>query len=219
MGSARGASPVPPKTGTKPMKRIIAAFSIAAAAAVTFGAAAAWSQDGSGAPAPKASIELHNIVTGEPLSFEDAQPEGRDTDAVKYFLKTGKNPYVEVASCLPHGKDIFSTACSGCHGHTGEGKIGPGLNDAYWTYPENTTDKGIFETVYGGASGQMGPQYGNLTLDEMLLATAWVRHFYTGDVSKADWLTDEQKKTFKTYNEDDHITPTSDTPDCKPALK
>ena len=189
------------------MKRIIAAVSIAAAAS-TFGAAAAWSQDGSGAPVPKASIELHNIVTGEPLSFEDAQPEGRDTDAVKYFLKTGKNPYVEVASCLPHGKDIFSTACSGCHGHTGEGKIGPGLNDAYWTYPENTTDKGIFETVYGG-----------LTLDEMLLATAWVRHFYTGDISKADWLTDEQKKAFKTYDENDGITPTSDTPDCKPAIK
>ena len=84
-------------------------------------------------------------------------PEGRDTEAVKRFLETGVNAYNEVKACLPKGEEIYLTSCSGCHGHLGEGKVGPGLNDAYWTYPKNKTDKGLFETIFGGAQGMMGP--------------------------------------------------------------
>ncbi len=68
-------------------------------------------------------------------------------------------------ACLPKGEEVYLTSCSGCHGHVGEGKVGPGLNDAYWTYPKNKTDKGLFETIFGGAQGMMGP-HNDLQLDE-----------------------------------------------------
>jgi cytochrome c-L len=151
------------------------------------------------ADSPPTALDLRSTVTGEPLDLSLAQPEGRDTPAVKQFLQTGKNPYLEDRSCLGKGETLFLTACSGCHGQVGEGKIGPGLNDNYWTYPKNETDQGIFETVFGGARAQMGPHYGDLNLDEMLLVEAWVRHLYTGPVEDAPWLNAAQKKSYKPY--------------------
>lgn len=149
--------------------------------------------------AATAQIPLFNVVTGEALDLSYALEEGRDTEAVKTFLATGVNIYNENPDFLKQGEEMYLMACSGCHGHHAEGKIGPGLNDGYWTYPGNDTDPGLFRTVYGGAQGQMGPQYGHLTLDEMLLAMAWIRHVYTGDPSTATWLTPEQQKSFKPY--------------------
>ncbi len=73
-----------------------------------------------------------------------------------------------------------------------EGKLGPALGDDYWTYPKNSTDKGLFETIYGGARSMMGPQYNNLTLDEMLVIMSWVRSVYWGEPAKAEWLTEEE---------------------------
>jgi cytochrome c-L len=148
----------------------------------------------------EAAQTFNNTVTGEVLDLSQGLPEGRDTPAVKEFLETGRNPYNENASCLSAGSEIFLSACSGCHGHVAEGKIGPGLNDDYWTYPKNTTDKGLFETVFGGAQGQMGPQYGSLSLNDMLLVMAWVRHLYTGPPNGAEWLSEEQRRTFKPYS-------------------
>jgi cytochrome c-L len=154
-----------------------------------------------GALAAHATLTFHNTITGEVLNLNEASKEGRDTEAVKVFLETGTNLYNEQPSCLKKGEQLFLAACSGCHGHHGEGKIGPGVNDNYWTYPKNETDKGLFETIFGGAKAQMGPMYGALTLDEMLLAMAWVRHLYNGDVNDAVWLTEEQRKAFKPYSE------------------
>ncbi|MCK0197957.1 cytochrome c(L), periplasmic [Ancylobacter sp. 6x-1] len=163
-----------------------------------------------------AELMFTNTVTGEPLDFSQAPEEGRDTPAVKHFLETGENLYIENKLCLPKGEELFLTMCSGCHGHYGEGKIGPGLNDSYWTYPGNATNKGIFETVYGGATGQMGPMYGALNLNEMLLVIAWVRHFYKDDVKDATWLTPEQQKAFKAFNHDTNPIQPSDVtpPEC-----
>ena len=151
-------------------------------------------------PIPPTSLEFQNTVTGAPLDFSNAQPEGRDTPGVKSFFQTGIDPYIDDKSCLKKGEIIFLTACSGCHGLIGEGKIGPGLNDDYWTYPKNTEDKGLFETIFEGATAQMGPHY-DLTLDEILQVMAWVRHLYKDDVSHAYWLNAEQKKNYKPYHE------------------
>lgn len=151
-------------------------------------------------PAQAQDSTFRNTVTGEVLDFSFALPEGRDTEGVKQFMATGVNPYNERKECLPKGEELFLTACSGCHGHLAEGKLGPGLNDNYWTYPKNATDKGLFETIFGGAQAQMGPQYGQITLDEMLHVVAWIRHIYTGPVADAEWLTPEQKKVFKPFN-------------------
>jgi len=150
--------------------------------------------------------EFRNTITGEDLRvLETANPEGRDTEAVRKFLETGINLYTEVKACLPKGEEVYLTSCSGCHGHLAEGKVGPGLNDSYWTYPKNKTDKGLFETIYGGAQGMMGP-HSDLQLDEMLKLIAWIRHLYTGDVNEADWLTDEQKKAFTPYKAPEHAS-------------
>jgi cytochrome c-L len=148
---------------------------------------------------PATTLDLRNTITGEPLSLDASLPEGRDTPGVKEFLQTGHDPYIEDLSCLKQGQSLFLTACSGCHGLDAEGKIGPGLNDDYWTYPKNETDKGIFETVFGGARGQMGPHNEDLTLDEILKVIAWVRHLYKDPVEHAPWLTPEQKKNYKPY--------------------
>jgi cytochrome c-L len=173
-----------------------------------------------GADAAATDVELRNTVTGEMLNLDDARPEERDTPAVKYFLRTGRNPYVEVQSCMPRAKDLFLSACSGCHGQVAEGKIGPGLNDNYWTYPSNTTDAGLFSTVFGGARAQMGPQYLNLTLDEMLLVESWVRHLYAGPIQDAPWLTPAQKENFTPYKEsEDRVVASDKAPACKPAVE
>lgn len=149
--------------------------------------------------AQNSAITFRNTITGEVLNFNDALPEDRDTEGVKEFMNTGKNPYNEDPSCLKLGEQTFLSACSGCHGHLAEGKIGPGLNDSYWTYPQNETDEGFFSTIYGGAQASMGPQYGNLTLDEMLRVMAWVRHLFNEEPAKAVWLTEAQRKQFKPY--------------------
>lgn len=137
--------------------------------------------------AAMADIDLRNAITGMPLDMSFAK-KGGNTDAFKEFLKTGKNPYNVDRQAIEKGHDLYMTACSGCHGHEAEGKLGPGLADDYWTYPANATDKGLFEVLFGGANGMMGPQYVNLNTDEMLLIMSWIRDIYNGDPKKAKWL-------------------------------
>ena len=146
---------------------------------------------------------FRHTITGDTLDLDTAPKEGRDTEAVKKFLETGSNPYNENKTCLPAGEEIYLTACSGCHGHLAEGKVGPGLNDDYWTYPKNTTDKGLFETIFGGGQGMMGP-HNDLQLNETLLVMAWIRHLYTGPAEDAPWLTAEQQKAFQPYKAPAH---------------
>jgi cytochrome c-L len=153
------------------------------------------------AAAPPTALDLRNTITGDPLNLDDALPDGRDTPGVKQFLQTGRDPYIDDLSCLRQAQSLWLTACSGCHGLDGEGKIGPGLNDDYWTYPKNESDRGIFETIFGGARAQMGPHNEDLTLDQILMVIAWVRHLYKDPVEYAYWLTPEQKKNYKPYTE------------------
>lgn len=168
------------------MKTITIAMTLVAATAL-----AAW-----------AAPRFYNTVDGSPLDFDMAMEEGSDTEAVRTFMDTGLNPYNENEAVFAEAEDLFAGMCSGCHGHYGEGKIGPGLNDDYWTYPRNAEDVGLFSTLYGGATGQMGPMWGSLTLDEMLKVMAWVRHLYTGEPETAIWLSEEQRQTFTPFDPD-----------------
>jgi len=143
---------------------------------------------------------FRNTITGDPLDLSIAPKDDPEPEAVKKFLETGVNPYNEKAECLPRGEFLFLSSCSGCHGHLAEGKVGPGLNDSYWTYPKNKTDKGLFETIYGGAQGMMGP-HSDKSVNEILQIMAWIRHLYTGEAKTARWLTPEQKEAFKPYVE------------------
>lgn len=169
------------------MKRLVVIAAMAASVIVSIGGA-------------YGQITLRHTITGEVLDLNYSPEEGRDTPAAKKFLQTGLNPYTEVGECLPKGEEVYLVACSGCHGHYAEGKVGVGLNDSYWTYPKNKTDKGLFETIFGGAQGMMGPHGSHLEVDEILLLMAWIRHLYTGDVAEADWLTEEQKAAFKPFD-------------------
>jgi cytochrome c-L len=119
--------------------------------------------------------EFRGTLSGDVLDLSPMEGETFTPEA-KHFMATGDNPYRGDAEAVKKGYTIFSTACSGCHGHLAEGKLGPALADDYWTYPKNETDKGIFETIYGGAAGMMGPQQGRMTVDEILLVIAWIRH-------------------------------------------
>jgi len=164
---------------------------------------------------PQTGITFRNTVTGEPLNTAEGKEGGRDTQAVKTFFETGKNIYIDDKSCLRNGESLFATSCSGCHGHLAEGKLGPGLNDNYWTYPANTEDTGLFATIFGGANGMMGPHNENLTPDEMLQTIAWIRHLYTGPAKDAVWLTADQKKAYTPYKEGEKI-PQDAKGQCKP---
>jgi len=146
-------------------------------------------------PLAQSQMAFRHTITGDILDFSFGK-KGKKTEAVTHFLNTGENLYNIDAKAIEEGGDLFLTACSGCHGHHAEGKLGPALGDDYYTYPKNSTDKGLFETIYGGARSMMGPQYNNLTKDEMLHIMAWVRSVYWGDKDKADWLTDEQYENF-----------------------
>jgi len=153
----------------------------------------------------QAQITFRNVTDGSELNLSDAREEGRDTPGVKQFLETGKNPYNSKPACLKQGENLMLTACSACHGHYAEGKIGPSLTDDYWTYPEGKTDEGLFSIIFGGARAQMGPQYLSLTLDEMLQVMAWVRHIYHGPVEAADWMTDEERKVYTPWSPDQKL--------------
>ncbi|GAB4293142.1 MAG: hypothetical protein Kow0083_06250 [Methylophaga sp.] len=146
-------------------------------------------------PVAQSQLIFRSTVTGDVLDFSFGK-KGEETEAVKHFKNTGENLYNSDEEAIQNGESLFMTACSGCHGHHAEGKLGPALGDDYWTYPKNATDKGLFETIYGGARSMMGPQYNNLSMNEMLQIMAWVRSIYWGAPEKADWLTEEQKANF-----------------------
>lgn len=137
------------------------------------------------APGAAQTPRFYNQIEGTPLDFGGLKET--ETAAVKSFKANGKNPYNKDAAAIKKGETLFATACSGCHGHKAEGKIGPGLADDYWTYPKNNTDVGLFSSIYGGLGGAMGPQRGRLTQDEILQLMAWVRSIYTGSPDKAAW--------------------------------
>ncbi len=146
-------------------------------------------------PVAHSQLMFRHTITGEKLDFSFGK-KGEETEAVKHFKNTGENLYNKDEEAIHTGESLFMTACSGCHGHHAEGKLGPALGDDYYTYPKNATDKGLFETIYGGARSMMGPQYNNLTIDEMLQIMAWVRSVYWGSAEKAQWLTEEEKENF-----------------------
>ncbi len=138
-------------------------------------------------PAAHADITLRHSLTGEVLDLSFAK-KGGNTEQFKQFMQTGKNPYNGNEEAIKKGESLYMTGCSGCHGHEAEGKLGPGLADDYWTYPRNATDHGLFELLFGGANGMMGPQYVNFSTDDMLHIMAFIRSIYNGDPKKADWL-------------------------------
>lgn len=116
---------------------------------------------------------FYNLIEGTPLDFTGLKET--ETEQVKAFRKDGKNPYNGDEAAVKKGEDLFATACSGCHGHHAEGKLGPGLADDYWTYKQSSGDPGLFSAIYGGLGGSMGPQRNRMSQDDILHVMAWLR--------------------------------------------
>lgn len=129
-----------------------------------------------------------NFVTtqdGSPLTIDPAMAE---TPEAKQFLETGKNPYIGNAEAEKKGHKLFNLySCTQCHGPEAKGQVGPGLTGPNFKYAKNTTNKGMFETIWHGTNGGMGAKgYGlmapddGLKVDEVLKIEAWIRSLSGG---------------------------------------
>jgi cytochrome c-L len=102
-------------------------------------------------------------------------PGEKITGGVQKFYDTGENPYKSDAQTVAEGKALYDTYCQACHMPDGSGRIGPSLIGDTHRYPRFTTDQGMFEIVYGGATGAMQPFGRRLTQDQILHIMAYVR--------------------------------------------
>lgn len=141
-------------------------------------------------------IVFRDVQSGQELDLSKAK-DGPTTEAVETFLETGRNIYNYDDDAIRAGAEHYQASCSGCHGNNAEGKLGPDLADDYWTYRQGLTDKGLFEIIFGGARAMMGPQYNQMSIDEMLKAMAFLRKIYKGDPAKARWLEPDEREDFE----------------------
>ncbi len=115
-----------------------------------------------------------SVLDGGPVEIK-LLPNEQITEAVQKFYDTGENPYKGDAAAVADGKKLYLNWCQACHMPDGSGRIGPSLIGDTHHYGRFTTDKGIFEIVYGGATGAMQPFGKRLTQDQVLKVTAYVR--------------------------------------------
>lgn len=125
------------------------------------------------------------------ISFEKTQDQSKlelkkelfKSDAEKEFLKSGKNIYINDVDSIKKGKRIFNLySCTACHGGKAEGAVGPSLQGPNFRYAKNSTNKGMFETIWNGTNGGMGAKgYGlmapddGLSIDDVLLVQSYIR--------------------------------------------
>jgi cytochrome c-L len=111
--------------------------------------------------------------SGEPLDV--TPPPGEvATEATTHFLQTAENRYAGDTAAINKGSELFLKQCAVCHGISATGRMGPNLIDDDYVYEKNNTDKGVFETIYGGAAGLMAPLKGRITQDEILKTMAYL---------------------------------------------
>jgi len=115
-----------------------------------------------------------SVIDDSPLDVKPL-PGEQLSAAVEKFYTTGDNPYNGDASALAEGKNLYAANCQACHLPDGSGQIGPSLIGDTHNYPRFTTDKGMFEIIYGGATGAMQPFGKRLKQDEILKIMAFVR--------------------------------------------
>jgi cytochrome c-L len=97
------------------------------------------------------------------------------TEAVRKFKKSGRNPYIGQERALREGRRLYQARCQGCHLRDGKGRQGPSLVTDQPEYAQSKTDVGMFEIIYGGATGSMQPfSLQGLRQDNILKIMAYV---------------------------------------------
>ncbi len=120
-------------------------------------------------------VVFRHVLDNSPLEVKP-RPNEVETEAVKRFKETGQNPYAGEEAALAEGKKLYQTNCQACHLPDGSGRIGPSLIDGSWKYERVATDVGMFEIIYGGASGAMQSfSRRGMTQDQILKVMAYVR--------------------------------------------
>lgn len=116
---------------------------------------------------------FRHSLTNQPLKM-DLYPNETVTPQAIEFQKTGKNPYNGNKDAIAAGRQTYDQWCAACHLADGTGRIGSNLIDGQVTYPRVANDVGMFEAIYGGASGAMQSFGGRLTKDEILKMMAFI---------------------------------------------
>ena len=116
---------------------------------------------------------FRNALNNAPLNL-NLYPNETVSAKVIEFQKTGKNPYRGDAAAAASGRALYDQWCASCHLADGSGRIGPNLTDATVVHPRVATDVGVFEVIYGGASGAMQSFGSRLTQDEILRLMAFL---------------------------------------------
>jgi cytochrome c-L len=123
----------------------------------------------------RAEIQFRHALDDSPLQVKP-QPGEVETEAVKTFKETGEDPYKGNEQALAEGKTLYAEHCQACHLPDGSGRIGPSLISGDWIRERAATDVGMFEIIYGGASGAMQSfARRGLTQDQILRIMAYVR--------------------------------------------
>jgi cytochrome c-L len=119
-------------------------------------------------------IVFHSVMDGSPLDLTP-KPGEKETAAVRKFKRTGRNPYNQQERALREGRRLYAARCQGCHLSNGKGRMGTSLTDQP-EYSQSLTDAGMFEIIYGGATGSMQPfSLQGLRQDNILKVMAYVR--------------------------------------------
>src|SRR4029453_8530504 len=101
-------------------------------------------------------VQFRHVFDNSPLDVTP-KPGEQITDAVREFQRTGQNPYSAKPEAIEEGKNLYAEFCQSCHMPNGSGGMGPSLIGEKHIYDRITTDVGLFDVVFGGASGAMQP--------------------------------------------------------------
>ena len=119
-------------------------------------------------------VEFHHVFDNSLLDVAP-KPNEQFTEAVREFHRTSQNPYADKPEDIEEGKQLYREYCQGCHMPDGSGGMGANLIGDKHIYPRITTDRGLFEVVFGGASGAMQPFGLRMSQDQILHVMTYVR--------------------------------------------
>jgi cytochrome c-L len=119
-------------------------------------------------------ITFRYAIDNSPLDVTP-KPGETLTDAAQEFRRTGQNPYNGKPEALEEGKKLYATYCQVCHLPDGSGRMGASLTGDKHVHERITKDVGLFEVIFGGASGAMQPFGKRMTQDQILKVMAYLR--------------------------------------------